>query len=400
MNPTERSISVRLALVFALRMFGLFIVLPILAPYAHTMPLGWGIESTPQNVGLAIGLAMGMYGLTQAVFYIPYGLASDRIGRKPMIVMGLLLFAAGAFWAAQADTLVGLIAARAIQGMGAVSSVVMAMISDHTRDEVRTRAMAMVGMSIALTFAISVIAAPALDAWIGMSGVFDVIGILALLAILLVVSIPSKPLPDVSSNSLGILSSVLRDKKQWRLNFGVFVLHAVQMAMWVVVPQRLLSQGVDRLHSSWLYFAVIVISMVTMVPLIIRAEKYHRMQQIMRVSIGLIALSQVVLMWSGWGVWGVGAALLLFFIGFNVLEATQPSLLSKISNPLSKGSAAGVYNTIQALGLFVGSVAGAAINARWGAAFMFVCAAALVLVWALVHEKWRIQIPQNSQESQ
>ena len=387
LNSLERSISTRLALVFALRMFGLFIVLPILAPYAQSLPMGWNIAATPHNVGLAVGLAMGAYGLTQAFLYIPYGLLSDRVGRRSVVVAGLLIFAAGALWAARAETLVELVGARALQGAGAISSVVVAMVADHTRPAVRTRAMAMVGMSIALTFALSLVAAPLLEAAVGMSGVFVVIAVLALLAIGLIVSIKPVPLPTHAASSLAMLKTVLKDTAQWRLNIGVFVLHAVQMAMWVVIPQRLLDLQFSHVGSTWLYLGVIVLSMAAMIPLIIRAEKHHRMHQVMRAAIVLIVLSQIALAFNWAGAVGIAVSLLLFFIGFNVLEATQPSLLSKLAHPTSKGAAAGVYNTVQALGLFVGALAGAWLNVAGGALALFACSAVLAAAWLVLHER-------------
>jgi MFS family permease len=379
--PTERSASVRLALVFALRMFGLFIVLPIFVPFAHTLPDG--------GDATLVGLAMGAYGLTQALLYIPYGLLSDRLGRKPLITVGLLVFAAGAFWAAHATCVHELVWARALQGAGAVSSVVVAMVSDVTREQVRTRAMAMVGMSIALTFAVSLVAAPLLYDHIGMDGIFYLIAGFALLSIALVWSIPLVRVPNVATGAqtMGLLADVLRDKKQWRLNIGVFVLHAVQMAMWVVIPSRLLDGGLSHGDSAWVYLVVIVLSMAIMVPLIIRAEKHGRMFEVMRASIVLIGVAQLILAAHVGGVWGVGVALLLFFIGFNALEATQPSLLSKISAPEAKGAAAGVYNTVQALGLFVGALLGAWLSAQFGSLVLFGVCAALAGLWLFNHQR-------------
>ena len=377
LNSTERSISARLALVFALRMLGLFIVLPVFVPYAHTLSGG--------DSAVWIGLAMGAYGLVQAFLYIPYGIASDRLGRKPMILLGLLIFAAGSIWAAYAESVYALTAARALQGAGAISSVVVAMVADHTRDEVRTRAMAMVGMSIAFTFALSLIIAPLLFESVGMFGIFMLIALCSLLAMILIWGIPSQQQKGQIS-SWARLQLVLHDSKQWRLNFGVFVLHAVQMAMWVVIPQRLAGLNISHTTSAWMYAVVIVIIMGAMVPLIIRAEKYGKMQQIMSLSIALVGAA-LLLLATDWG--GVGLlvlALLLFFVGFNVLEATQPSLLSKQTHAETKGAAAGVYNTIQALGLFIGAFAGAVINAHFGAMAMFLAGVALVAVWWLVHQ--------------
>lgn len=387
LSPIERSISSRLALVFALRMFGLFVVLPIFMPYANSLPIGHfpllDMQSDHARA-IAAGWAMGAYGLTQAFLYIPYGIASDNWGRKRAITIGLLIFAAGALWAAYADTVFSLACARALQGAGAISSVVVAMVGDTTRPEVRTRAMAMVGMSIALTFAISLIIAPILFASIGMHGIFILIAALALLAIGLVVSIPLQQ-STATISSTSSLKTVLADTQQWRLNVGVFVLHAVQMAMWVVLPQRLNELNMSHGASAWLYFGVILVSMAIMVPLIIRAEKYGKMQSVMALSIALVAVAQIGLALNVGGLVGIAVALLLFFIGFNVLEATQPSLLSKLTHPASKGAAAGVYNTVQALGLFAGAAGGAWLNAHFSGYGLFISTAVLSGMWLWMH---------------
>ncbi len=392
LNPLERSISIRLALVFALRMFGLFVVLPVLAPYALGLPLGFGFTGTPTpaQTGMAVGLAMGAYGLTQAFLYIPYGLASDRWGRKPIITIGLLIFAAGSIWAASADSIYGLALARAVQGMGAISSVVVAMVADTTRAEVRTRAMAMVGMSIALTFAVSLIVAPLLFDTVGMHGIFLIIAALAVMALFVVWSVPLPPL-DTANKPLSskiAMRQVLSDRRQWLLNFGVFVLHAVQMAMWVVIPSRLLALQLSHQHSTLLYLIVILISMGAMVPLIIRAEKHGKMFEVMRAAVLLIALAQILLASQIGGVYLIAAALLLFFTGFNVLEATQPSLLSKLTHPATKGAASGVYNTVQALGLFAGAMVGSWLNGHWGVTGLFIVTTLMVLAWLAAHQKF------------
>lgn len=389
LSPLERSVSQRLALVFALRMFGLFVVLPIFMPYASSLPLGhfpFLNENNPHAHTIAAGWAMGAYGLTQAFLYIPYGIASDKYGRKPIIIAGLLIFIIGALWASIADTVISLALARALQGAGAISSVVVAMVADTTRESVRTRAMATVGVSIALTFAVSLIVAPILFSAIGMSGIFYLIAALAVVAIGLVMSIKIET-QTAQNRSPALLRQILRDPQQWRLNIGVFVLHAVQMAMWVVLPQRLTDLGINHGQSAWLYFVIILVSMGAMIPLIIRAEKHGKMTAIMAISITLIATAQLLLAFNLGSIVVTGFALLLFFVGFNVLEATQPSLLSKITDPDNKGAAAGVYNTIQALGLFIGSAGGAWLNTHWSPMALFIATASLALAWLALHLK-------------
>ena len=397
LTARERTSSMQLALVFALRMFGLFVVLPILVPYAWNLPLNGSVgvgQADHQQMSMAIGLAMGAYGLTQAFLYIPYGLISDRLGRKPVITVGLLIFAAGSIWAAHASTVYGLMAARALQGAGAISSVVVAMVADTTRDEVRTRAMAMIGMSIALTFAGSLVVGPILFDQIGMSGIFWLIAILAFLAIGLVWRVPIPANTHVHPiTHAQAMHEVLTNKNQWWLNFSVFVLHTVQMAMWVVIPSQLLALHVSHQQSTWLYLCVILLSMGVMVPFIIRAEKHNKMFEVMRLAIVVILVAQLVLLAeSNASIYWIALALLLFFSGFNVLEATQPSLLSKLTHPSTKGSASGVYNTIQALGLFAGSMLGAWLSSHWGFRGVFIGSSVLVLVWLVLHQLFVVQL--------
>lgn len=389
MTADERRASLSLAGIFALRMLGLFLVLPVFALEAARYPGG--------DDPALVGLAMGIYGLTQAVMQVPLGLASDRIGRKKVIVAGLLVFALGSALAALAGSVHMLVAGRALQGAGAVSAAVTALLADLTRDEVRTKAMALVGISIAAMFALSLMAAPPLTGAIGLSGLFWLTAALALAGVVLVlVATPAEPVQHVDAPR-GRLQEVWRHPHLWRLDLGVFVLHAVQMAMWVVIPRQLLALNVSHQQSTWLYLVVILISMALMIPLIIRAEKYGKMFEIMRAAIALIVLSQIILAaQSGVGAYWIAGALLLFFTGFNVLEATQPSLLSKLTHPATKGAASGVYNTVQALGLFIGSMLGAWLNNHWQTRGVFIGTAVLALAWLLVHQLFSRAMMQKS----
>jgi len=379
MTRTEIRASTSLASIFALRMLGLFLILPVFAVHAKTLPGG---ESAT-----LVGLAMGIYGLTQSFGQIPFGIASDKYGRKRIIVIGLILFALGSFIAAAADNIIWVIIGRAVQGAGAISAAVTAFIADSTREEHRTKAMAMVGGSIGLTFAASLVLSPLLYQWIGMGGIFALTGILSVLAIFVVIYIvpaaPSLPPAQVS------IREILAHGELMRLNFGVFALHLTQMAMFVVVPSALIHFAQLPLAEHWkIYLPVVIASFVLMLPPIFIGEKRGKSKQVFVAAIALLllvqvgmwlVLSQTQVHWT----WLVGL-LLAFFVAFNILEASQPSLVSRIAPPGSKGAALGVYNTLQALGLFCGGALGGWLTQHVGGASVFVLGSALCVVWLII----------------
>jgi len=375
MTPTERRASGSLASIFALRMLGLFLVLPVFALEARKYPGG--------DDPVLIGLAMGIYGLTQGLLQIPLGVASDRFGRKRVIVLGLLVFALGSLWAASADTLNGVLAGRALQGAGAVSAAVTALLADLTRDSVRTKAMAMVGASIGLMFALSLVLSPLLAGWIGLSGLFALTALLALLGVAVVVwTVPTEPVLH-KDGARGGLRQVLALPALLRLNLGVFVLHAVQLAMWVAVPALLVQAGLDKDHHWQVYLPAVLASFVVMGG-VFAAERRGLLRAAFLSAIGLIALVQVVFFWvaSGAPTLMVLAWLLFaFFCGFNVLEATQPSLVSRLAPAPSRGAAMGVYNTLQSLGFFAGGWMGGQLVKGYGTQGLFLTCAALMLLW-------------------
>jgi len=375
MTPTERRASGSLASIFALRMLGLFLVLLVFALEARQYPGG--------DDPVLIGLAMGIYGLTQGLLQIPFGVASDRFGRKRVIVLGLLVFALGSLWAASADTLYSLLAGRALQGAGAVSAAVTALLADLTRDSVRTKAMAMVGASIGLMFALSLVLSPLLAGWIGLSGLFALTALLALLGVVVVVwTVPTEPVLHKDAARDG-LRQVLAMPALLRLNLGVFVLHAVQLAMWVAVPALLVQAGLDKDHHWQVYLPAVLASFVVMGG-VFAAERRGLLRAAFLSAIGLIALVQVVFFWvaSGAPTLMVLAWLLFaFFCGFNVLEATQPSLVSRLAPAPSRGAAMGVYNTLQSLGFFVGGWMGGQLVKGYGTQGLFLTCAALMLLW-------------------
>lgn len=380
MTAREIRASASLASIFALRMLGLFLILPVFAVHARTLPGG-------DNITL-IGVALGIYGLTQAFLQIPFGVASDRWGRKPVIVAGLVLFAVGSFVAAAATDIWMTIIGRAIQGAGAISAAVTAMIADSTRDEHRTKAMAMVGASIGLTFAISLVAAPPLYAAIGMGGLFALTGALAVAAIGVVAwVVPPAPMHAATlADGAARLpwSRVVLDPQLLRLNFGIFALHTVQMAMFVVVPVLLVERGLPLPHHWWVYLPVVLASFALMLPPIIAAERRGRMRVVFLSSVALLALVQAGLAGFTPSLAWLVAWLLLFFVGFNILEATLPSLISRMAPPASKGLALGVYNTTQAFGLFVGGALGGWLARHGGATAVFGFATFAMLLWLAI----------------
>lgn len=379
MTRTEIRASTSLAGIFALRMLGLFLILPVFAVHAHSMPGG-------DSATLA-GLAMGIYGLTQSCGQIPYGIASDRYGRKRVIVIGLIVFALGSFVAAAATDIYWVIAGRALQGAGAISAAVTALVADSTRDEHRTKAMAMIGASIGLTFAASLVLSPLLYRTIGMGGIFALTGMLALLAILAVIYVvPAAPALPAERTPI---RAVLANPELMRLNYGVFALHATQMAMFVVIPGALIRLGHLPLIEHWkVYLPVVILSFLLMLPPIFISERHGKSKQVFVGAIALLLLVQIgmgVLLSGAHASWPWLLALLLaFFLAFNILEASQPSLVSRIAPPSAKGAALGVYNTLQALGLFCGGALGGLLVQHVGPTAVFVLGAALTTGWLII----------------
>ncbi|MCF8152152.1 MAG: MFS transporter [Sulfuritalea sp.] len=376
MSGDEKRAGAALASVFALRMLGLFLILPVFAIHAQGIPGGDDL--------MLVGIALGAYGLTQAMFQIPFGMASDAFGRKRVIVFGLLLFAAGSAVAALATDIWWTIGGRILQGAGAISAAVTALAADLTRDQHRTKVMAMIGSSIGLMFAISLVAAPALYGAIGMSGIFWLTAVFAIAAIGLVTHV-TPPAPPLPHGPKPPFREVLLDTQLLRLNFGIFTLHMVQMAMFVVVPGLLIRYGELPLASHWkIYLPAVLASFVLMVPAIIAAEKYNKVQPVFIFAIGLL-LATLLVMWSGSTRFMVVAGgLLSFFVAFNILEAMLPSLISRVAPVRAKGAALGVYNTTQALGLFVGGALGGWLLKNHDAGAVFLFDAVMVALWLVV----------------
>ena len=349
MTAGERRASLSLASIYALRMLGLFLVLPVFAMEARHYPGG--------DDPWLVGLAMGAYGLTQAMLQVPLGMASDRLGRKPVILAGLALFVLGSLVAAWAPSLPWLVAGRSIQGAGAISAAVTALLADLTRDQVRTKSMALVGISIALMFALSLVLAPVLVPHIGLSGLFVMTAVLALTGMAVVAwVVPAEPLQHVPP-SRGGLREVLKNAELLRVDLGVFVLHAVQIAMWMSVPALLTEAGVASAAQWKVYLPAVLGSLLMLGGLLFRLERKGYFRQ---VYLGTIALMVLVQLGFSAGackrrqVWAVALLLGLYFVGFNAQEASQPSLASRLAEPRQRGAALGVYNTLMSLGIFVG----------------------------------------------
>ncbi len=373
MTSAERRAGISLAAIFALRMLGLFLILPVFAVHAAGIPGG-------DNLTL-VGLAIGAYGLTQACLQIAYGAASDRFGRKPVILFGLVLFVAGSVVAALADGIHTIIIGRVLQGAGAISAAVTALAADLTRDQHRTKVMAMIGSSIGLVFALSMVAAPLLYAAIGMDGIFWLTAVLAAgaMGVLLWVVPAAPPVPRANG---GRFIDVLRDPQLMRLNFGVFALHLIQTTRWGMVPAALVSSGGLAVPEHWkVYLPAVLLSFVVMVPAVIVAERHNQMKTVFNAAVALLALVQFGLWLFGDALIPLALLLTLFFVAFNVLEATQPSWISRIAPAHAKGTALGVYNTLQSIGLFLGGVLGGWLGQRFGAGAVSLVCGGLALAW-------------------
>lgn len=381
--PSQSRVISSLASLYILRMLGLFMVLPVLALA--------GDEYSGSNTFM-LGVALGIYGATQALLQIPFGLLSDRFGRKPLIVIGLILFAAGSVIAASADTVAGLIVGRALQGAGAIAGVIMAMVSDLTTLENRTKAMASIGASIGVAFALALIVGP----WISSYSVMGFSGVRLLFAVTVVLSLAGMlilffAIPSVSSLqqkttrvSLQQLRIVGANKQCVLLYFGVFVLHYVLMASFLVVPLLLEQADILRADHSWVYLGVMLSSFVVMVPLMIVSEKMGIVKQSLLATIALLAAAIIAMLWLYHLAWGIIACLVAFFIAFNYLEANLPSLLSKILPPENKGAGSGLFATCQFLGAALGGVVGGGLYQQWGLAATLLSTAVLLSVWFFV----------------
>ncbi|PAT36996.1 MFS transporter [Vandammella animalimorsus] len=390
MLPSERRTSLVLAGIFVLRMLGLFLVLPVFTLAAADYQGG----DDPR----LIGLAMGIYGLTQALLQWPLGMASDRWGRKRVIAMGLLVFVLGSVWAALSHSVWGLVAGRALQGAGAISAAMTALLADATREVVRTKAMALIGISIGASFSLALILGPLLGSKLGLSGLFWLMALLAGVALLVVLGLLPQPKgqQDEPMQHAHLPANATEPAAQtggwalWRLNLGVFVLHLLQMAMWSGVPLLLQDAGLASAAHWQLYLPAVLLSVLCF-GAVFSLERRGRLQLAMRLAMGLILAAQLALaifshsnqqpLAGQAALWFLGAVLFVFFCGFNALEAMQPSLVSRLAPVARRGSAMGMYSTLQSLGLFAGGVLGGALVAHWAEAGLFAATALIAAAW-------------------
>lgn len=384
----ERRAVISLAALYSFRMLGLFMLLPVLSLYGNKYQF-----ATP----FLLGLAMGAYGLSQALLQIPFGVLSDRFGRRPLILIGLLLFVAGSLTAAMAESVYGLILGRLLQGAGAISAVVMALLSDLTSDENRSKAMASIGGSIALSFIIAMSFGPILATWGGIGSIFWVTAVLGVFGL----GIFMLYVPQVSQQKVPKRDAMAVPQLVWRtfinpellrLNLGVFVLHFVLMANFVVLPLVLEKHWqIASSQHGLIYLPLLLVAFLLAVPQIILAEKKRRIRSVFLVAIALIIMSEIWLMLMPSSVWLGITGLFIFFLGFNVLEATQPSLVSKIAPAGSKGTATGIYATCQVIGVFLGGLVGGWLvqHAAWQ--HIFLLSAILSSVWFLL--AWNMKQP-------
>ncbi len=378
MSPAERRATASLASLFALRMLGLFMIMPVFALYAHQLS-----GATPALIGLAIGV----YGLTQAVFQIPLGLLADRMDRKRLIFQGLVLFAAGGAIAAMSSSILGVIIGRAVQGAGAISAIVMALLADLTREEHRTKAMASIGLSIGLSFAVAFVIGPFVAAHTGLHGLFWATSVLALIGMVLLARVP-QPAVVIRQNRghwWEQFRACLVHPELARLNAGIFMLHLVMTAGFVLMPHLLQDYAhLPAAHHGWVYLPVVLGGFVLSVPFIIIAEKKRQMKVVFSAGIAWLALSLCVIGEYYRTVTGLITGLALFFIAFNLLEALLPSLLSKIAPAGSKATAMGIYSSSQFLGAFCGGVMGGLLITRLPVEPIYDLLAGIVLVWLLL----------------
>lgn len=385
MNPSELRSSLSLSGIFALRMLGLFLILPIFSLHAHSLPNG--------DNAILVGLTIGIYGMVQAFFHIPLGILSDRVGRRAVVIGGLSLFVIGAIIAASHDDLYWIMAGRAIQGAGAISAAITAWVADLTREEIRTRAMALIGGSIAISFGISIVIAAPLYQSLGMSGIFWMMAFLGLIAILVAWKVvPNAPIsfapqPIGTTSHLSRFMKVLKDPELFRLNIGVLILHASQVALFLAIPNMLVSNDLAT-ESHWIiYLSVLVASILVMAPMLMRAEKKNRLAFLLKISVVFMLVAQtyfgVIIFGNYQNIWTISFGLFLFFIGFNLLESLQPSLVSRFAGD-NRGAGLGVYNTTMSIGLFMGGILGGAVYGYFGSLAIFELDVVLLLVWLII----------------
>ncbi|CAM2858425.1 transporter, major facilitator family [Legionella steigerwaltii] len=370
-----------IAAIFSFRMLGLFLLIPVFSIYAENLR-----SATPALVGLALGV----YGLAQGILQMPFGMLSDKVGRKPMIAVGLCLFALGSLLGALTDSIYGMIIARALQGTGAIGSVLIALLADLTPDEQRTKAMAVIGMTIGTSFSLAMVISPAISHHFGLAGIFYLTTLLAIAGIILLYLVIPKPVNqhfhvDSETNPV-LLKQVVSNPQLQRLNVGIFCQHFILTATFFAIPFILKKQAEQgHLSQQWhFYLPLMIISFILMIPFIILAEKKKRMKSVFLSSVFVMAMAQFLLAYAFQNWIALCFLMLIYFVVFNILEAALPSLVSKQANPNSKGTAMGVYSTSQFLGLFIGGALSGVLYQWSSSQGIFITNAVLGIIWLLI----------------
>jgi len=379
MSSLERRATLSLSSIYALRMLGLFMILPVLSLFAETLE-----GSTP----LLIGLAISIYGLTQAILQIPFGLMSDRFGRKKIIVIGLILFASGSVVAALSTTIYGVLIGRALQGSGAIAAAIMALVADLTDEVHRTKAMAMIGASIGVSFGVAMTIGPIIAGFSGIQGIFWLTAIMSFLAVFVVLFVVPNPVKTKVHRDAEVdtaqFSKVLKNKDLLRLDYGIFILHLILTATFVIVPLLIRDAGLASAEHWKVYLPVLTTSMAMIIPFVILAEKKRKMKAVFVGAVFTLVLADVGLFYFNGSLYGLIACLWVFFCGFNLLEATLPSLISKTAPGNLKGTAMGAYSSSQFFGAFLGGMTGGWIYGEYGASYVFLFCAVAASTWLLV----------------
>jgi MFS family permease len=372
MSSIERLFALKVSLIMSVRMLGLFMLFPVMSVYAGDYD-----NSTP----FLIGIAIGIYGLTQALLQIPFGYLSDRFGRKPILIIGLLIFLLGSIIAANASNIIFIVIGRALQGGGAISAVLMAFLADSISEDNRAKANAFVGFQIGVAFMLSLIIGPIITSRIGLSGLFWVIGLLSIIAMLIVFSLQySKPV-NYYRLSFGAFKETLTTELV-TLDFSVFSLHLILASGFIVMPLLIMENQIVSMIDNWqLYLPAVLLSFVGMIPLIIVSEKFKKTKHILLLSIFLLIVSQIIFFTSNLNFSVFLLTLTIFFVAFNTVEAILPSLLSRTANPSKRGLAMGIFSTSQFLGTFIGGAIGGLIYDIYDLNSVFLFTIFVAIIW-------------------
>ncbi len=379
MSSLERRATLSLSSIYALRMLGLFMILPVLSLFAESLE-----GATP----LLIGLAISIYGLTQAILQIPFGLLSDHFGRKKIIIIGLILFITGSVVAALSTTIYGVLIGRAIQGSGAIAAAIMALVADLTEEVHRTKAMAMIGASIGASFGVAMTIGPIIAGFAGIQGIFWLTAVLSFFAIFVVLYVVPNPEHTKVHRDAELVpeqfTTVLKNKDLLRLDYGIFILHLMLTASFIIVPLLLRDAGLVPADHWMVYLPVLVTSMAVIIPFIILAEKKRKMKGVFIGAVATLVVANIIMYFFNFNLYALIAGLWVFFCGFNLLEATLPSLISKTAPGNLKGTAMGAYSSSQFMGAFIGGTTGGWIYGEWGASYVFLFCACAAASWLLV----------------